>query len=98
MTANEIRELFERQRYYERWLAGEFLSCLKKEVAAGLHQPPGTRSLTVGFVNRNGVRECLVLFYYLPDGKIGVSGRPDPKAIVDDAVIYRLYMRSDADT
>jgi hypothetical protein len=52
----------------------------------------------VGFVNRNGVRECLVLFYYLPDGKIGVSGRPDPKAIVDDAVIYRLYMRSDADT
>lgn len=92
VSAVEIRELFARRRYYERWLSGEFQSCLKKEVAAGPHQPPGTRSLMVGFVNRDGVRECLVHLYYRPDGKLGASGKPDPKEIVDARVIYRLHI------
>jgi hypothetical protein len=98
VTRDEIRELFEQRRYFERWRAGEFLSCLKKEVVAGPHQPPGTRSLMVGFVNRDGIRECLVHFYYLPDGKIGASGKPDPKEIVDSLAIYRLYLRSESDS
>lgn len=91
MTADEIRGLFEQRKYLQRWLDGEFLCCLKKEVSAGPHQPPGTRSLMVGFVNRDGVRECLVHFYYLPDGNLGASGKPDPKEIVDAEAIYRLY-------
>ncbi len=93
VTTEEIRDLFERRDYLRRWRNGEFLSCLKKEVAAGPHQPPGTRSLMVGFVNRDGVRECLVHFYYLPDGNIGASGRPDPKEIVDNQAIYRLFLK-----
>lgn len=98
MTMEEIRELFEQRQYFERWLAGEFQSCLKKEVAAGSHQPPGTRSLVVGFINSEGIRECLVHFYYLPDGKIGASGKPDPKEIVDRSAIYRLHLRSVSDS
>lgn len=45
----------------------------------------------VRFVNRHGLRECLVHLYYLPDGKMGASGKPDPKEILDDEAIYRLY-------
>ncbi len=70
-------------------MAGKFPCCLK-EVSAGPYQPPGTRSLMVGFVNRDEFREHLVHHYYRPDGRIGGSGKPDPKEIVDSDATYRL--------
>ena len=47
--------------------------------------------MTVGFVDQHGTRVCLVHMFIVPSGKIGASGLPDPKEIVDNTHIYRLY-------
>jgi hypothetical protein len=74
-------------------MAGEFLCCLKKEVAADPEsgQPPGTRSLILGLIDRQGRRLCVVHMFFTPSGTIGGSGLPDPKEIVDDRYVYRVY-------
>lgn len=47
--------------------------------------------MTVGIVDQNGTRVCLVHMFFIPTGEIGASGLPDPKEIVDDTHIYKLY-------
>lgn len=91
-----IRRLFHERRYLERWFAGELLCCLRKErpAAPEANQPPGTRSMLIGFVDRRGVRVCLVHMFFTPAGTIGGSGRPDPKEIVDETHIFKFSRKS----
>jgi hypothetical protein len=74
-------------------MGGELLCCLREDRLAPPEagQPKGTRSLLVGFVDHRGTRVCLVHMYFTPAGDIGASGLPDPKEIVDDTHIYRVY-------
>lgn len=49
------------------------------------HQPIGTRSESVGYF-LDGERIAVCHQYVLPDGSLGASGKPDPKAITYDGV------------
>lgn len=53
-----------------------------------------TRSLLVRYVNRQDRKVAMVHYYRLPDGRIGGSGLPDPKAIwTTDCHYYPLDRR-----
>ena len=54
-------------------------------------QPYCTQSQMVGYYEP-GRRERIALVhqYLRPDGTIGASGRPDPKAVVDGDTLYLL--------
>ncbi len=51
-------------------------------------EPPGTRSQMVAYLDAAGQRIALVHQYLRPDGTIGGSGRPDPKELFDDGILY----------
>jgi hypothetical protein len=51
-------------------------------------EPSGTRSVTVSYVNDAGHRIFLVHFYLRPGETIGGSGKPDPKWLLEDGVVY----------
>ena len=75
--------------YLNRAANGEFGCCLADEkIPDSRDEPPGTRSLTVSYVNETGERIFLVHCYLRPDGSIGGSGKPDPKWLFEDGVVY----------
>ena len=52
-----------------------------------MDEPPGTRSLTISYVNNAGERVFMVHIYLRPDDSIGGSGKPDPKWLFENGVI-----------
>ena len=75
--------------YLNRAANGEFGCCLADEKTPdSADEPPGTRSLTVSYVNEVGERVFLVHFYLRSDGSIGGSGKPDPKWLYEGEVVY----------
>jgi len=42
----------------------------------------------VAYLDAGGQRIALVHQYLRPDGTIGGSGRPDPKELLEDGIIY----------
>ena len=89
VTATDLRARFAEGDYLNRALAGEFGCCLKDfGWATSIDEPPGTQSLTVAYVDDEFHRVFLVHFYLRPDGSIGASGRPDPKWLLDNGVVY----------
>ncbi len=50
--------------------------------------PPCTRSQILEYVDRDGTLVAKAHQFLLPDGKVGASGEPDPKAILHDGTLY----------
>ena len=92
ISATQMRELFNKGNYFDRFWHGEFLACLRKEhTPNSIDEPPNSRSLTLDYLNRDGSRVCRVHLYLRPDGTIGGrDGRPDPKQMIVDGVKYVL--------
>lgn len=76
-----------------RAVNGEFGCCLTHENAPRYDEPPGTRSLMVSYLNDALVRIFMVHFYLRPDGTLGASGKPDPKWLFEDGVVYAVEPR-----
>ena len=53
------------------------------------NQPPGTRSQLLAYSDSNGQVVARVHRYLRPDGSIGASGKPDPKYLLHEGVIYK---------
>ncbi len=84
-----LRERFAEGDYLNRAAQGEFGCCLRRErTPDSIDEPPGTRSLAVSYVNAAGERVFIVHLYLRPDGSIGGSGKPDPKWLFEDGVVY----------
>jgi len=89
VTPQELRRRFNDGNYLERAISGEFTCCLRNESTANSpDEPLGTRSLTVGYLDREGRRTFLVHLYLRPSGEIGGRGRMDPKWLIEDGAIY----------
>jgi len=54
------------------------------------HQTPGTRSQRVAYTDRAGVKIAICHQYKRPDGRLGASGKPDPKLVLHDGALYAL--------
>jgi hypothetical protein len=94
ITVREMRERFNRGRYWERMRAGEFTQEVLEEgrphAEVASKEPLGTVSQMVSYRDSNNDEVARVHQYLRPDGSIGASGLPDPKRLLEDGVLYRL--------
>jgi hypothetical protein len=84
--------MFNDGKYWERAKAGEFTQVVKRSGTPrpDANQPAGTLSQVVIYLDADGFEIARVHQYLRPDGTLGASGRPDPKRLFRDGVIYRL--------
>src|SRR5689334_1382676 len=89
-TDEELRQRFNDGGYLTRMQQGEFTLLLRRE---GHPSPPlaeepfCTKSQIIALIE-NGIRRANVHQYLRPDGAIGLSGLPDPKALLDGDTLY----------
>lgn len=89
MSEAELRRRFAEGDYLNRAERGEFGCCLTDTNPAGSpDEPAGTRTVVVSYFDDAFNRIFIVHFYLRPDGTIGGSGKPDPKWLFEDGVVY----------
>jgi hypothetical protein len=88
ITSAELRRIFNDSQLWERAQTGEFeerVLWLSHPAPRRSGEPFCTESQMVGYFETSGNRRRIALVhqYLRPDGSVGASGRPDPKAILD---------------
>ncbi|MBM4438323.1 MAG: hypothetical protein FJ029_14115 [Actinobacteria bacterium] len=85
VSARELRDLFNASGLTERAEDGTVSVILRADrhpsPPRGDH-PVCTRSQSLEYVDANGTRLAVAHRYLRPDGTLGGSGRPDPKAVL----------------
>jgi hypothetical protein len=76
---------------YERLLDGELSAVIDRDYLApsSQRQPAGTRGQRVLYFEGD-VQVAVVHQYLQPDGRLGASGLPDPKWLLDGATILMV--------
>lgn len=86
--------MFNEGHYYDRVLSGYIQAVVAQDFhpsQTAAHEPWCTRSQLVGYVDLALGRTVARVHQYLrTDGTLGASGRPDPKMIYDDGMVYEL--------
>jgi len=92
VSKEALRRLFNQHRYWEKLLSGELRPYILRSVLAPAlaQQPPGTLSQIVSYLDSQGQEVARVHQYLRSDGTTGASGRPDPKKLLHNGVLYRL--------
>src|SRR2546430_901633 len=96
VPAWRIQRLFNTNQYWMRMRAGEFSAYVQREHHPSpplAFVPDCTRSQLVAYVDAVGTTIALVHQYLKPDGTLGASGRPDPKMLLHNGVLYTLKRR-----
>ena len=96
---DELRRMFNEGRYFERMQAGEFRAVIvaQNPRKRGDRQARRTMSQTVEYWDKYGNKIARVHQYRKRDGTLGGSGRPDPKVLVHEGVLYILDQGEDWD-
>ena len=98
ISEDEMRRIFNEERYYERTLEGELKAIVKSVRPASEIEPDripaGSISQEVRYYDRDDNEVARVHQYIKPDGTIGAWGRPDPKRLLKERVLYRLEKKS----
>jgi hypothetical protein len=99
ISQQEMRHLFNGRCFWERLRSGELIAQVESEnhpspMESG--QPLCTWSQMIAYfdVTNQEVEVARVHQYRRPDGSIGASGRPDPKRLLVDGIIYILKRKS----
>lgn len=88
-----MRRIFNQGRYWERAQQGEFNTTVVRQShpsPLGAGQPFCTLSQMVSYRDRSGREVARVHQYLRPDGSLGASGRPDPKRLFHEGILYWL--------
>ena len=103
ITVTEMRRRFNEGRYFERMKAGEFTPVKRKftprqEILEAYG--PDTLSFSVSYLDANGDEVVRVHQYESPngdilyiskeDGTLRTNGLPDPKALYENGIHYRI--------
>jgi len=91
VTAAERHRIFNEGRFWERAQSGELRTVTIKErhpSLAAANEPRCTYSEMISYLDQEGNEVARVHQYKRPDGSMGASGRPDPKRLLSDGVIY----------
>ena len=93
----ELRRMFNEGRYWERMVSGEFFEVLYREghpSPKSSGEPPCTRSQIIAYLDSRGRQVAIVHQYLRKDGKLGGSGRPDPKKLFHRGRLYVMGLAS----
>jgi hypothetical protein len=88
-----IRRLFNEGKYWNRVQSGELTEKLLHD---GHPSPPRsaeplcTRSQVIAYLDAKGHRVAIVHQYLRTDGRLGASGKPDPKKLLHQGVLYTV--------
>lgn len=95
----ELRRIFNENRYFERMQEGELHSYIVKQNRrrGGDRRVRNAMSQTVEYRDQHGRRVAIVHQYRLKDGRLGGSGKPDPKVVVHEEIVYFLEEGEDWD-
>jgi hypothetical protein len=88
-----MQRLFNDGLYWQRAIAGELTTTVMEDRHPSLtvaNEPFCTRSQMVSYRDPVGNEVARVHQYLRTDGTIGASGRPDPKRLLTDGILYRL--------
>jgi hypothetical protein len=97
ISQREMRQLFNDQCFWERACSGELNTRIESESHPSPYrsgQPLCTRSQMIAYFDKNNQEVARVHQYKRPDGSIGASGRPDPKRLLVEGVIYILASKT----
>ena len=92
LSALDLRKLFNDGRYTELVAHGVLSEKLIREgpPSANANQPPGTKSQVLAYLNSDGRQVAIVHQYLRPDGSLGGGGKPAPKKLLQESVLYIL--------
>ena len=93
----EMQRRFNDGGYWERVQSGELSAVLLEDRHPALtaaKEPTCTHSQMISYRDQNGNEIARVHQYLRPDGSIGASGKPDPKRLFEDRILYRLVKKS----
>ena len=91
VTETELRQRFNQGLYWQRAQSGEFMLYPRRDKYRSpppVGEPLCTRSQLVVYIDADGQEVARVYQYLRPDGTLGASGRPDPKWLFENGVIY----------
>jgi hypothetical protein len=89
VSEEQLRRRFADGDYLNRAERGEFGCCLATtNPSRSPDEPLGTQTVVVSYLDESFNRICMVHFYLRPDGTIAGSGKPDPKWLFEDGVVY----------
>jgi hypothetical protein len=88
----EMRRIFNQNNYWERVQSGELSAVVleSRNAPASAGQPPGTLSQSISYRDPDGNEIARVHQYLMTDGTLSAGGRPDPKRLFYNGVLYRL--------
>ena len=90
-----MRRRFNKGQYWERVQNGELSETILGDnhpTTPAANQPFCTRSQMISY-REQGNEVARVHQYLLPNGTLGASGRPDPKRLFEDDILYRLVKK-----
>ena len=87
-----MRWWFNWKCFWERTKGGDLTAVIQRSVPSRIEsgQPAGTATQSVSYRDANNLEVARVHQYLLPSGKLGGWGRPDPKEMVHNGILYRL--------
>jgi len=91
VSPDELRKMFNDGEYWEKVKEGTLRAELRKSShpsSPRARVPFCTRSQYLVYVDNNGKKVAGVHQYRKPDGKLGASGRPDPKELFIKGTLY----------
>ncbi len=92
VPAIELRRLFNALHLTEAVETGTFTIQVKKDRHPSppkAQEPVCTRSQAVSYLDAEGNQVAVAHRYLRQDGSIGASGRPDPKWILHEGVVWQ---------
>ena len=90
VSAVEIQNLFNHANYWGHVKSGEFSEKLYSQGPPSPRsgEPPGTLSQMISYLDPHGREIARVHQYLRKNGTLGGSGRPDPKKLLHNGVLY----------
>jgi len=91
ISVSDLRQLFNEADYWLKAQDGRLKEQLLKDrhpTSPKAPVPICTRSQLISYIDNDGQEIAQVHQYLKPDGTLGASGKPDPKRLLHNGVLY----------
>lgn len=91
MTAEQLRAMFNNGGYWDQVKSGKLTARIVNDFVPKFLPPSfpaETHSQFLEYINADGKVVARVHQYLLPNGRLGASGKPDPKEVITDEYYY----------